>query len=315
MTDAIRLNRLRGLAAHLRTHLRGQDAVLDRVCSALARGEMGLGDPARPRGSFLFIGPTGTGKTELAQLFTDYLFGPGHLVSFDLSEYQNKSAVERLLGADRSDPGLLGRALAAHPTGTLLFDEMEKAHPDFLDLFLQMLWHGRITLSTGETKSLTGHYLVATTNIGAAEAMHMEHSTSVAVEAAVLRRVEQTLRPELIGRFDEKLVFRRLSYEVQREICDHLVTRELERLRRLGFDLEISLEALDFLVREGHHPHLGARPMRRVVERHIQDAVTAALFAKGFASGKLIPDQRGTGLVLLSLCHQSGNNTKLRTAR
>jgi len=282
------MDRLRGLAAHLRTHLRGQDPVLDRIGPALSRGEMGLGDPSRPRGSYLFVGPTGTGKTELAQLFTDYLFGPGHLAAFDLSEYQNKSSVERLLGADRSDPGLLGRALATHATGTLLFDEIEKAHPDFLDLFLQMVWHGRVTLATGETRSLTPYYLVFTSNIGAAEAMRMEHSTPAAVESAVLRRVEQALRPELVGRFDEKLVFRRLSYEVQREICEYLIAREVERLKNLGFDLEVSREALEFLVREGHHPHLGARPMRRAVEQNLQDAVVRCLFANGTASGPLV---------------------------
>lgn len=297
------MDRLRGLAAHLRTHLRGQDAVLDRVCPALARGQMGLGDPSRPRGSFLFVGPTGTGKTELAQLFTDYLFGFGHLISFDLSEYQNKSSVERLLGAGPSDPGLLGRALSAHPGGTLLFDEMEKAHPDFLDLFLQMIWHGRVTLATGETRSLTSHYLVFTSNIGAAEAMRMEHSTPAAVENAVLRRVEQSLRPELVGRFDEKVVFRRLSYEVQREICEHLVTREVGRLKNLGFDLEVSREALEFLVREGHHPHLGARPMRRAVEQNLQDAVVRSLFATGLGRGAVRLDARAHRLEIRS----SGN--------
>lgn len=294
------MDRLRGLAAHLRTHLRGQDAVLDRVCPALARGEMGLADPSRPRGSFLFVGPTGTGKTELAQLFTDYLFGFDHLISFDLSEYQNKSSVERLLGAGPSDPGLLGRALSAHPGGTLLFDEMEKAHPDFLDLFLQMIWHGRVTLATGETRSLTSYYLVFTSNIGAAEAMRMEHSTPASVENAVLRRVEQILRPELVGRFDERLVFRRLSYEVQREICEHLVTREIGRLKNLGFDLEVSREALEFLVREGHHPYLGARPMRRTVERHLQDAVITELFAKGCARGRVVAAIDGRSLAVTS---------------
>lgn len=249
---------------------------------------MGLGDPSRPRGAFLFVGPTGTGKSELARLFTDFLFGPGHLVSFDLSEYQNKSGVERLLGSDCSDPGLLGRALAAHPSGTLLFDELEKAHPDFLDLFLQMIWHGRVTLATGATVRLTSHYLVFTSNLGALEATRMEHSPPAAVESAILRRLEQSLRPELVGRFDERLVFHRLSYEVQREICEHLVDCELLRLRQLGFDVTVSREALEFLVREGHHPHLGARPMRQAVERHLQTAVLSSLFARGFARGRIV---------------------------
>ncbi len=285
----------------MRARIRGQDHLLPRVAGALSRGELGLAPRSRPRGSFLFIGPTGTGKTELALCFSDYLFGPGAVCRFDMSEYQSTSSVERLLGVDTTDPGLLGRALGRLPHGTLLFDEMEKAHPRVLDLFLQMLDAGRIMLATGETKSLVDFYVVFTSNLGAAEAMRMEYSSWASIESAVLRRVAQELRPELVGRIDEKLVFARLSPSVQREICALEVAKETARLRGLGFDLEVTREALEFLVRAGYNPHLGARPMRHVVERYLQDAVVQNLFATGVGRGKVASDSEQYRLVISML--------------
>jgi ATP-dependent Clp protease ATP-binding subunit ClpB len=180
----------------------------------------------------------------------------------------------------------------------LLFDELEKAHPLVLDLFLQMLWHGRITVATGEKFHLGNHYVVFTSNIGSAEAMRMERSSFASVEHAVLRRVEQTLRPELVGRIEEKIVFARLTSDVQREICALEVAKETARLRGLGFDLEVTREALEFLVREGYDPRLGARPMRRAVERHLQDSVVRSLFAIGCGQGKVVPDHESRRLVI-----------------
>src|ERR1039457_7715057 len=158
---------------------------------------MGLASPTRPRGSFLFVGPTGTGKTELALCFSDYLFGPGQVHRFDLSEYQNQSSVEKMIGTGHTDAGLLGRTLAGAERGTLLFDEMEKAHPLVLDLFLQMLDAARITFATGERKNLAPFYLVFTSNIGSSEAMRMTSAPMATVERTVLSRVGQQLRPEL----------------------------------------------------------------------------------------------------------------------
>lgn len=298
MADVDSLKKLRGLEAHLRSQVRGQDHLLPRVAAALVRGEMGLASPARPRGSFLFVGPTGTGKTELALCFSDYLFGPGHVHRFDLSEYQNQSSVEKLIGADHTDAGLLGRALAGAERGTLLFDEMEKAHPLVLDLFLQMLDAARITLATGEAKSLSDYYLVFTSNVGSAEAIRMERSSFASIETAVLRRVSQGLRPELVGRIDEKLVFGRLTPDVQREICALMVAREVARLRGCGFDLDVTREAVEFLLREGFDSRLGARPLRRAVESHLQDAVVRDLFATGGGRGKVAFDSSTRRLVI-----------------
>lgn len=298
MVDATKLERVRELEAHLRAHIRGQSHAVPRIAAAFCRGELGLASPDRPRGSFLFVGPTGTGKTETAACATEFVFGPGHLVVFDMSEYQDKSAVNKLLGSERDDPGLLGRALASSPCGTLLFDELEKAHSLVLDLFLQMLWQGRITVATGERFQLGNYYVVFTSNIGSADAMRMERSSFASVEHAVLRQVAQTLRPELVGRIDEKIVFARLTPDVQREICALEVAKETTRLRALGFDLEVTREALEFIVREGYNPHLGARPMRRAVTQHLQDAVVRDLFATGVGRGKLAPDSGQCRLVI-----------------
>ncbi len=290
MIETAHIAHLRGLEAHLRARIRGQDHILPRIAAGFCRGALQLASPERPRGSFLLVGPTGTGKTETFTAATDYVFGPGHLVSFDMSEYQDRAAVNKLLGEDREDAGLLGQALASASGGGVLFDEIEKAHPLVLDLFLQILWHGRVTVATGQTYRFGNHFVGFTSNIGSAEAMRMERSKLASIEQVVLRTVERTLRPELVGRIDEKLVFARLTPDVQREICALEVRRETERLRRLGYDLEVSREAMEFLLREGFHPRLGARPLRKVVERSLQDAVVDRLFARGVGCGVLVHD-------------------------
>ncbi len=296
MYTTLDIDKLRNLDTHLRSNIRGQEHVLPRVQSVLKRGELGLAHPNRPKGSFLFVGPTGVGKTEITVCFSDFLFGPGHCHRFDMSEFQNQSSVGLLLGQSETESGMLGRALVKADRGTLLFDEMEKAHPLVLDLFLQILDAGRITLATGETKNLNGYYIVFTSNIGAAEAMRMEHSALATIERTVLRRVDQTLRPELVARINEKVVFTRLTFEVQREICELMVSREVERLAKIGFHLTIEDGALEFLIREGYHRTLGARPMRNTVERYLQDVLADALLAGELHSGQIIADASGLRL-------------------
>jgi ATP-dependent Clp protease ATP-binding subunit ClpB len=232
---------------------------------------LNLAHPKRPKGSFLFVGPTGVGKTEITIAFTEYLCGSDHLHRFDMSEFQNQSSVGLLLGSSSTDTGMLGRALDKHSRGTLLFDEMEKAHPLVLDLFLQILDAGRITLANGETRNLNNYYIVFTSNIGAGEAMRMESSAFSTIERTVLRRVDQVLRPELVARINEKLVFNRLPYAVQREICELMIWREVERLNQLGYNLTVNAATVENLLREGFHRTLGARPMRNTVDRYFQE--------------------------------------------
>jgi ATP-dependent Clp protease ATP-binding subunit ClpA len=148
---------------------------------------------------------------------------------------------------------------------------MEKAHPLVLDLFLQILDAGRITLANGETRSLNDYYIVFTSNIGAGEAMRMESSAFATIERTVLRRVDQVLRPELVARINDKLVFNRLPYAIQREICEVMIRREGERLSSLGHTLAVDPDMVEMLVRHGFHRTLGARPLRNVVDRFLQE--------------------------------------------
>lgn len=272
------------LAAHLRECIKGQDHVIDRVASVLRRGELGLSHPGRPKGSFLFVGPTGTGKTEITNAFTAYLFNDAKPLRFDMSEYQNQSSVEKLIGEKMGDIGLLGRALEkcaalnkGRECGTLLFDEIEKAHPLVLDLFLQILDDASITLATGERKNLSDFYIICTSNIGASEAMRMQSAPFASIERTVLARVNQTLRPELVGRMTEKVVFARLPYEVQREICETMIAGEVARLRHLGHEIVVTAEDIETILRAGFHKTLGARPMRVAVERFLQERVAGVL--------------------------------------
>jgi ATP-dependent Clp protease ATP-binding subunit ClpB len=290
--------KLRRLRAHLEEKIRGQTHVMDRVASVLTRGELGLAHPGRPKGSFLFVGPTGVGKTELTNVFTGYLCEGRRPIRFDMSEYQNQSSVEKLIGDEADEIGLLGRALGGAPEGTLLFDEIEKAHPLVLDLFLQVLDDASITFATGERKNLSRFYVVFTSNIGSSEVMRMTSAPMATVERTVLSRVGQQLRPELVGRITEKLVFARLGFDIQREICELMIERERLRLRDLGFALEAKGRVVEFLVRRGFHKTLGARPMRSVVERHLQDAVADGLLSRGTGSGLVTVDSGNERLVL-----------------
>lgn len=299
MADAAHITHLQGLDAHLRTHLRGQDHVIARAAAVFTRGELGLARGDRPRGVFLAVGPTGTGKTELVLLAARYLFGNDHVRRFDLSEYQRADAVERLLGADASDSGAVGRAAADTSPRVWLFDELEKAHPKVLDLFIQMLEPGHITLATGEVVSLKDDYIAFTSNIGASEAMRMARSSLASVEQAVLRRVAEALRPEILARVPDKLVFARLTPDVQREIAGLHLANEVARLKTVGFDLEVSGDALEFLIREGFHPELGARPLRQTIERQLQDAVVRGLFDCGSGAGRVVFDAGDNSLRLM----------------
>ncbi len=197
-----------------------------------------------------------------------------------MSEFQNQSSVGLLLGNSSTETGMLGRALDKNDRGTLLFDEMEKAHPLVLDLFLQILDAGRITLANGETRNLNNYYIVFTSNIGAAEAMRMESSAFATIERTVLRRVDQVLRPELVARINEKLVFNRLPYAIQREICELMIERERTRLSTLGFAIEVDAATIEKLVREGYHRTLGARPMRNTVDRYLQELVVTPVLVQ-----------------------------------
>lgn len=288
LIEAGKNDRLRNLTQTLRTEIRGQVHIISRVVSVLQRGELGLSKPGRPRGSFLFLGPTGVGKTELTQVFTSTIFGLDKLVRYDMSEFQTQESLGLLLGARPGESGFLGAAYNRTKTGTLLFDEVEKAHPRIMDVFLQILDAARITIATGDTLDLSGFYVVLTSNIGSAELMSLQHSAESTLERHVLSRAQQSLRPEIFARVTEKLVFHRLSYEHQLEIAAKFLEKEIKFLNERDCQIQVDASVLPFLVRKGFHPKLGARPMRDAAEKLVGDAVAEALLHTGRAAGCLM---------------------------
>jgi len=279
------IDKLNGLEPHLRELIRGQDHVIPRVASVLHRGELGFTKANRPKGSFLFLGPTGVGKTELTLAFTRYLYGEENLVRFDMSEYQTQESLRILLGGSSDEAGTLGLAVKRAGFGTLLFDESEKAHPRILDILLQILDAARITLATGETLDLSAFFVVLTSNLGAAEVMQLQHAPLSTMERHVLAKAQRSFRPELFARITEKLVFSRLSYDVQLEIARQLLSEEMDFLAEKGLAVSCSPAVLPFLVQRGFHPRLGARPMRDAIEKHVRDAASNACLKRAIAGG------------------------------
>lgn len=278
---------LNGLKSHLLSKIKGQNHVIARVCSVLERGQLGLQPIDKPLGSFLFLGPTGVGKTELTLEFTRYLFGGNKVYRFDMSEFLHLDNVKLLMGDETGTPGRLGYVLSQHQQGVLLFDEIEKAHRLIWDLFLQMLDAARITLNDHRTYDLSGFYLVCTSNIGSQRLLRPTRLPFTTLERAVISELYKFFRPELVGRFDEKIVFKPLSPDTQREIGQFAIFEELARFRQKGFDLRVSEEAFEFLVRRGIHKAFGARPMKKTVQKFIGDAIAHALKSGAQLSGTL----------------------------
>ena len=290
--------KLRELLSFLRSNIRGQDHALPRIASLLTRGELGLTKRSRPRGSFLFLGPTGVGKTQVTIAFTEFLMGLDHLFRFDMSEYQTQESLGVLLGGRLGERGTLAMVRDRHDCGTLLCDEIEKAHPRVLDIFLQILDAARVTMANGETLDLSGFYVVFTSNIAGAEMLELQHSSFATMERHVLVRAQQAMRPELYARISEKLVFQKLTYDVQLEIAHLLLVQEVEFLSAKGHCIEPTESVLPFLVRRGFHPRLGARPMRDAVEKSIGDAVAAHVLAGGDGCGRLAVRGESENLII-----------------
>lgn len=287
MTSTL-IENLNGLESHLLSKIKGQGHAISRVCSVLERGQLGLQPSGRPLGSFLFLGPTGVGKTETTLEFSRYLFGEDSVFRFDMSEFLHVDAVKLFMGDETGNPGRLGKVLHEHRQGVLLFDEIEKAHRLIWDLFLQMLDAARITLADHRAYNLSGFYIVCTSNIGSQQLLRPTRLPFATLERAVLAELHQFFRPELIGRFDEKIVFKPLSADTQREIGQLAISEELARYKERGFDLEIAEPAFEFLVRRGINRALGARPMKRMVQKHVGDAIRDAIKCKAPSSGILV---------------------------
>jgi ATP-dependent Clp protease ATP-binding subunit ClpB len=300
LPDAETIGRLKGLAGHLRGHIIGQRAVIPPVAEALMDGELGLTDPGRPKGTFLFLGPTGVGKTELCLAFTRYLFGsdPGrNLIRLDMSEFQNQESVGILLGRSESEEGVLAKRIdAAGGSGTLLLDEIEKAHPRVLDLLLQVLDAARISMANGRTLDLSNFYVVCTSNIAAHAILDARHSKRSTLVRFIETQAQAQLRPEIFARFQSVSVFDRLGYEEQIAIAKLMLERELGRLTKsLGIDpITYDGRVPATLAADGFHPRLGARPMRHSIEQSLRATIRDALLSGQTESGHLATSSSGS---------------------
>ena len=280
--------RLVALRSELPRRIRGQDEPLDRLMRAIERRELQAVPQLGPRSSFLFAGPTGVGKTESAEVIAEVLFDQRELLRIDCSEYQTLASFEGLLGNRSGYRGRLGTAYDRCPYGIWLWDEIEKAHPNLIHLFLQMSGAARLTLACGDSLDLRGFYLIVTSNLGSAEIIGRDHLTFTSLERHVVRCIEQYFRPELLGRFEYPFVFRPLSRKAQAEITEQHFRQVLAYQQQLGRQVRFEPEVLSFLIHRGFSPRLGARRLLHFIHQSVGDAVAANLLAGGTGTGSLI---------------------------
>ena len=282
----------------------GQDEAVRAIANAIRRSRAGLADPRRPYGSFLFLGPTGVGKTQLSKALAEFLFDREEaLVRIDMSEFMEKHAVARLIGAPPGyvgyeDGGYLTEAVRRKPYAVILIDEIEKAHPDVFNILLQVLDDGRLTDSQGRTVSFTNTVIIMTSNLGS-ECLHdpVDQRNAAQLRNKVLLAVQEHFRPEFINRIDDMIVFEPLQMDQLNDVARIQVLELTERLLSQELGLSLSEPALHVLVREGFDPVYGARPMRRVIQKRLENPLAEALLAGTFQPGdNIMVDAGNEGL-------------------
>jgi len=272
----------------------GQDEAVRLVSEAVRRARAGLQDPKRPMGSFLFLGPTGVGKTELARALAEFLFDDEHaMIRVDMSEYQEKHTVARLIGAPPGyvgyeEGGALTEAVRRRPFSVILLDEVEKAHHEVLNVLLQLLDDGRLTDGQGRTVSFKNTLVIMTSNLGSQYILELGERERDEMERRVMEAVRQHFRPELLNRIDEIVVFHALSREDLRKIVELQVDGLRHMLGERELKLELTERALDQLAEEGYDPHFGARPLKRAIQRRLQNPLALKLLQGEFKPGQTI---------------------------
>ena len=267
----------------------GQREAIVAVANAVRRSRAGLGDPARPVGSFLFLGPTGVGKTELARALAEFLFDDERaMIRIDMSEYMEKHSVSRLIGAPPGyvgyeEGGQLTEPVRRRPYSVILFDEVEKAHPDVWSTLLQVLDDGRLTDGQGRTVDFTNAAIILTSNVGSTHISSMQDEEEM--REAVMRDLRASFRPEFLNRLDETIIFHRLDRAELRRIVEIQLGRFIARLAERDLHLELSDEAKDFLASVGYDPTYGARPLKRAIQRHLENSLAQELLAGRFPPG------------------------------
>jgi ATP-dependent Clp protease ATP-binding subunit ClpC len=301
-------DRLLRLEQHLHDRVIGQDEAVAAVAEAVRRSRAGLGDPNRPVGSFLFLGPTGVGKTELARALTDALFGAdSRMIRLDMSEFQERHTVSRLVGAPPGyvgydEAGQLTEAVRRRPYSVILLDEIEKAHPDVFNILLQVLDDGRLTDGQGRTVDFKNTVLIMTSNLGsdlisrrggtlgfAGSATTGSSGAQDNLQDQLMRRLRESFRPEFLNRIDEIIIFRQLDQTELRQITELMLTETQRRLHAQNVTLEFTPAAVDWIAEHGYQPEFGARPMRRVIQREVDNELSRRLL-----DGQVNPGQQVT---------------------
>ncbi|HKG96888.1 MAG TPA: AAA family ATPase, partial [Pyrinomonadaceae bacterium] len=287
------MHKLLGMEERLRQRVIGQDEALQAVANAVRRARAGLQDPNRPVGSFIFLGPTGVGKTETARALAEFLFDDERsMVRLDMSEYMEKHAVARMIGAPPGyigyeEGGQLTEAVRRRPYSVILFDEIEKAHADVFNVLLQILDDGRLTDSKGRTVDFKNTVLIMTSNLGSREIQEVSDDEKQ-VREAVLQVLQDHFKPEFLNRIDDIVIFHRLS----RDQISQIVDVQLERLRQMLHERNISIvlddSAKELLAREGYDPNYGARPLKRAIQTLIQNPLAMKLLQGDIQPGQTV---------------------------
>ncbi len=281
----------------------GQDEAVKAVSRAIRRARAGLKDPKRPIGSFIFLGPTGVGKTELARALAESMFGDENaVIRIDMSEYMEKHSTSRLIGAPPGyvgfeEGGQLTEKIRRKPYSVVLLDEIEKAHPEVFNILLQVLEDGRLTDSKGRTVDFKNSIIIMTSNVGA-ELIKQDRTLGFAnqsveneynnMKSQVLKELKRTFRPEFLNRVDDVIVFHILKQEDIKEILTLMINELRDRLKEKDIDFELTDEAKDFLVKEGYDSNYGARPLRRMVQKHIEDTLSEELLKGTIKKGDVL---------------------------
>jgi ATP-dependent Clp protease ATP-binding subunit ClpB len=270
----------------------GQDEAVAAVANALRRSRSGLQDPNRPIGSFLFLGPTGVGKTELARALAEFMFDTENaMVRIDMSEYMEKHTVARLIGAPPGyvgyeEGGQLTEAVRRRPYSVILLDEIEKAHPDVFNVLLQVMDDGRLTDGQGHTVDFRNTVLIMTSNVGSQ--FIVGESDEERIRDQVEAALSAQFKPEFLNRIDDVVIFDRLTKDEIKEIVELQTHKLIERVRERGIEVELSEDAKELLANLGYDPSFGARPLRRVIQKRLVDRLALAILEGHFVEGDVV---------------------------